>query len=309
MTTGDSRPAPPPTAPRLAPVVLFATLLVSALPDAVCHVVGLSPTVWLLGAKLGLLATLVTAAAATRQLRPVLPYVLALLALVAGLEGLRQLHAAPAFQQLQRDGGWLPAMAVVQLAKLALSGLLVCVLFLAGLRRPGVFLVKGELGARGGSGGDRASSRPQGARWGRLSLLIGLGLAPITFAFFALSGLPPLDAFSRALPLLPAAILFAALNAFNEEVQFRACLLGPLGRVLSADASLWLTAAFFGLAHFFGGAPSGVVGVLVTGSLGALFAKAMLETRGIFASWFMHACQNAVIYVLWAAYAVAATGQ
>jgi len=104
----------------------------------------------------------------------------------------------------------------------------------------------------------------------------------------------------KALPYFPAALLFAATNAFSEEMQFRASLLSDLQKAIGPDQAIWLTATFFGFAHYFGGAPAGIPGVLIAGLLGALFAKCMLGSKGIVVPWFIHFCQNAVIYAFWA---------
>jgi len=87
-------------------------------------------------------------------------------------------------------------------------------------------------------------------------------------------------------------------------MQFRASLLGDLQKVVGPDQAIWLTAAFFGLAHYFGGSPAGIPGVLIAGTLGALFAKCMLGSKGIAVPWFIHFCQNVVIYAFWAIGAV-----
>ncbi len=54
-------------------------------------------------------------------------------------------------------------------------------------------------------------------------------------------------------------------------------------------------AAFFGFAHYYG-MPNGIVGVLMAGVLGWLLGKSMLETRGLFWAWFIHFCQDILIF-------------
>jgi membrane protease YdiL (CAAX protease family) len=67
----------------------------------------------------------------------------------------------------------------------------------------------------------------------------------------ALAGNVPLtaEALLRALPLLPVAVLLAALNAFTEETYYRASMLSTLTTVLGRKQALLLSCAFFGLAH------------------------------------------------------------
>ena len=54
-------------------------------------------------------------------------------------------------------------------------------------------------------------------------------------------------------PVLPIAWLAAALNAFAEEVLYRAGPLGPLARVVGPRAGSWILAVWFGLSHVYGG--------------------------------------------------------
>lgn len=50
-----------------------------------------------------------------------------------------------------------------------------------------------------------------------------------------------------------------------------------------------LTAVFFGLAHYAGGVPLATTPtILMTGFLGWLMGKSMLETRGFFWAWLIH---------------------
>ena len=55
-----------------------------------------------------------------------------------------------------------------------------------------------------------------------------------------------------------------------------------------------LTSVLFGLGHWFGH-PSGPTGVVLAGLAGWLWAKSLLETRGIAWAWVIHGAQDAVI--------------
>jgi membrane protease YdiL (CAAX protease family) len=78
------------------------------------------------------------------------------------------------------------------------------------------------------------------------------------------------------------ALVFGAINALSEEVRFRCVLLARLVPVLGGEAAIWMTALAFGLAHWYGGNPSGPSGVAMTTAAGLIWAKSMLETRGLF---------------------------
>ena len=95
--------------------------------------------------------------------------------------------------------------------------------------------------------------------------------------------------------LLPWALATATLNAANEEFQFRCVPLAHLRNVLPLRESVWLTAIFFGLAHYFG-QPSGWLGVAMATVAGFIWGKSMLETRGVAWALGIHFVQDLVIF-------------
>lgn len=72
-----------------------------------------------------------------------------------------------------------------------------------------------------------------GTRWSRFGPLAAAGLSAGTLTFVLLAGGPAPHAVARAAPLLPVILLAATLNAFSEEVAWKASLLsvleGPVG--------------------------------------------------------------------------------
>jgi hypothetical protein len=97
------------------------------------------------------------------------------------------------------------------------------------------------------------------------------------------------------------------LNAFNEEMTYKASFLSVLENVVGKNQSLLLMAAFFGLWHFYG-IPYGVVGVLLGTFLGWFLGKSMLETRGLFWAWFIHFWQDVLIFAFLAIGSITAGG-
>jgi hypothetical protein len=87
----------------------------------------------------------------------------------------------------------------------------------------------------------------------------------------------------------------ALLNSFCEGVQYRSAVLGALKDILPKDQQVLIAAIFFGIGHFYG-APSGVVGVFMSGLLGWFLCRSMVETRGFVASWLIHFMQDIVIF-------------
>jgi membrane protease YdiL (CAAX protease family) len=96
-------------------------------------------------------------------------------------------------------------------------------------------------------------------------------------------------------------ILFAALcavmNAFAEEFLYRSALLPQVLPAFGKATSLLLVAAWFGLAHYFG-VPTGLTGVIVTGIAGWVFAKSMVETRGMGWALILHTVGDFTIYTV-----------
>ncbi|MEW6241367.1 MAG: CPBP family intramembrane glutamic endopeptidase [Chloroflexota bacterium] len=183
-------------------------------------------------------------------------------------------------------------MPAEQSLRLMVTLVIIAVLFILKKTRAAFFLVKGDTSA---------SVEPvkwlgiKDERWNILgrnfAIIISLG----TLTFLVLAGRPPLDIVIRALPFLPAVLLAAALNAFNEEMTYKASFLSVLEDVVGKHQALWLMAAYFGIGHFYG-VPYGVVGVLMAGFLGWFLGKSMLETRGLWWAWFIHFWQDVLIF-------------
>jgi hypothetical protein len=237
----------------------------------------------------GLLGTV--AWAPGRALRPVL--LLFLVLVVAQWVVFTRLGRVPMVATWVHD----PSFGVYMPAELALN-LVVTLAMIAALLvlkrdRRAFYLAKGDVSAP-------AAPIPwmgvkAGGTWRTLGPILAACITLGTLAFLVLSGTPSADGMARALPFLPAVLACAALNAFNEEVTYKASFLSVLvGPVGSRDA-LRMVAAYFGLAHFYG-VPYGVIGVALAWFLGWILARSMLETRGLWWAWFIHFLQDVVIF-------------
>jgi hypothetical protein len=194
---------------------------------------------------------------------------------------------------------WLnnPSFNVYMLAeqslRLMVTLAVIAVLFAVKKKASAFFLVKGDTAAPV-EPVNWLGSKP-GERWNtfgrRFAFFISLG----TLAFLVIAGRPPLDIVIRAIPFIPAILLAAALNAFSEEMTFKASFLSVLEGPAGRSQSLLLMAAFFGIGHYYG-VPYGIIGVLMAGFLGWLLGKSMLETRGLFWAWFIHFWQDVLIF-------------
>ena len=136
--------------------------------------------------------------------------------------------------------------------------------------------------------------------WSTFGWIFALIICLVTLIVTLLSMQISASVLLRALPLLPALLIFAAINAFNEEIYFRASLLSTLFSIIGKTQVLLITVVFFGLAHYLYGTPSGVIGFLMTGFLAWLLGKSMLETGGLFWAWFIHFLADVVIFFSYA---------
>lgn len=177
---------------------------------------------------------------------------------------------------------------------LAAGGVLLLATFIGRrFTRRDLFLRIGELDA---------PAKPEGILWFRQpipwtrlgpQLLIIFGIALPIFLFISFR--PAAEQLARVWRFLPWAFATAAVNAANEEFQFRCVPLAHLRHALPQKETLWLTAAFFGLGHYFG-QPSGPIGVVMAAVAGWIWAKSMLETRGAGWAFGIHLVQDIVIF-------------
>jgi hypothetical protein len=204
-----------------------------------------------------------------------------------------QLGHLPIFTAWLRD----PSFSVYMPAELLLN-LVVTLAVMAALGvihrdRRAFYLARGDLSAPAEPAGWLGVKA--GHTWARTGRNLSIFLSLGTLAFLAVAGRPSADVIARVLPFLPVVVLAAALNAFNEEVTYKASLLSVLVGPLGSRQALRMVAAYFGIAHFYG-VPYGLVGVALAWFLGWILAKSMLDTRGISWAWFVHFLQDVLIF-------------
>jgi hypothetical protein len=275
-------------------------LSVSLLSDALWHeLAGGAPAWWGL-AKIGLLAVLVALSFAWRSLAPLRHFIVLVLAIFVGEELVGRLTGSPLWQGWFGGPGapFARTMLSIQVGRLIVSLWMIVVLIALGYKRREFFLVPGDLDAP--IKPVRWLGFPKPDPWtsfgGQFSIYIGLGL----LVFLVIGGRPSWPSFVQAAPLFPAVLLFATMNAFSEELTYRASLLAGLEPVIGSRQAVWNTALFFGLGHYFG-VPYGVIGVVMSSFLGWMLGKAMVETRGFFWAWFIHFVQDVLIFSFMAA--------
>lgn len=135
----------------------------------------------------------------------------------------------------------------------------------------------------------------EGESWLRVGLGLGIVITLATAGFMAMGVRQAGGDLRSALPWLGPILLLSLTNSLGEEILFRfgfapaAAAGAEPGRIRLASAIL------FGLPHW-GGAPGGPAGVLMSGILGWVLAKSMLETRGLLWAWAVHFLQDVVIF-------------
>jgi len=119
------------------------------------------------------------------------------------------------------------------------------ILLLIGERRRDAFLAVGNLRAPVW----RQTSAAKGRNLTRLVFGTGMAvlLASLFFAFLTSQTAGGMAMIAAAFPWLPLILLSAALNAFSEEVMYRAVPLGMLLPAVGAGHALWLASLWFGL--------------------------------------------------------------
>lgn len=275
-------------------ITWVVTLLISQLPDILFRELSGSRPFWLFWSKVGLIGGLLLISLCWKPLRALWLYFAILLSVYLVEWGVdRVYHALDYTTWFATASPFLQTMLAVQLPRATL-GITVALIALGLMGSFGrFFFVKGKLDAPA-QPIPLVLTRPPA--WHILGPAITgamcLGLLVFGFVF----GQPPtLHAIQNVLPLLPFVLIFAASNAFGEEMIYRAPWLGALEGPLGPTHALLMTAVYFGIGHFYG-VPYGVLGVVMAVIPGWLMGKAMLETRGFFWPWFIHIWMDVVVF-------------
>ncbi|MBN2392321.1 MAG: CPBP family intramembrane metalloprotease [Anaerolineae bacterium] len=275
-------------------------LLISDLPDILYNAIFGEIPDWLMWGKVCFLALFLALTFFWKQVRPLLPYVFVMLVLYTALIVSEWVRTSAWWVGLIDETqpsfflAWLRAF--VRDTGVALA--VIAALWIVKRRRNAFFLTKGQLDA---------PIEPvlwlgigPGESWRVFGLIFAFAAALLVALPTFLAMRPSLDVLLRATRLLPTAVLLAIINAFNEEMYFRASLLSTLPAIIGKNHALLINVAFFGLAHYLYGSPPGILGFLMTGFLAWLLGKSMLETKGLFWPWFIHFLPDVVIFFSYA---------
>jgi hypothetical protein len=270
------------------------TVLVSTLPDiGTIQLTGAIPA-WLPYVKMGLLLILCLAAFIWKALRPLRNFLIALFVFF-GLSYLRPRidFTFPPLQALFGGSVFDMRMQAEQTGKLVISLVMIGTLLVLGIKRKDFFLARGDL--RTPIEPVALLGYPKPDPWPRFGLQWGFYIAA-TLTVLQYFGLQPgSEVLLRVGPILPSILFYAGINAFNEEITYRAPMLATLEPVAGSKHALWMAAYFFGISHYFG-TPGGILGGIASIFMGWILGKGMVETRGLFWSWWIHFLSDIAIF-------------
>jgi len=207
------------------------------------------------------------------------------------------IRASSMWTRWESQAPWAVSAITTHLLRLLPALVIMVFLLLGGLRRRDFFLTRGTIDAPVEPSKLLGMKKPE--PWTRTGSIFAVVFTVFTFIFLVLTQRPSLDAFVNALPLIPVALLIAAMNAFNEEFTLRAAPLSVLFPLIGKQQALLITTVYFGLGHFYG-VPNGILGVLLAGFLGWFLGKSLLETKGFFWAWLIHFLPDVVIFTFYA---------
>lgn len=279
----------------------LSILIISDLPDIFLKYLTGSVPSWIFWGKTGFMLMFLLTCMLFKKLRLLLPYAFIMLAF----------YLALSVSELARTSEWWislisidekPSFALTYLRPFirdtGVTLIVIITLRIIKKKRSEFFLVKGQLDAP-------VEPIPwlgirEGESWRKFAWIFAIIAALIVAIPTFLAINPGAEILKQCIPLIPAVMLFAALNAFNEEIYFRATLLSTLTGVIGKTHTILINVAFFGLAHYLYGSPPGVTGLLMTGFLAFLLGKSMLETRGFMWPWLIHFLPDVMIFFSYA---------
>jgi hypothetical protein len=277
----------------LAPAAWLLVLAGTLLPTVLAREVFGADPAWLFPAQLTVVGAVLLASVAAERFRP-------LGTLAAALTVAQfQFRVSPSLVERLPNVS-VPAGAGTllthELLQFALTAALLAALFARGYSREDLFLRSSDLSATVSS--PRLPGLVRGRSWRLVGAAVGLPVVLTTAGFLAASGAgfefggrAPAD-LAR---LAGVVVALSAVNAFSEEVVFRAVPLADLSRAVGRRHAAVLLGAFFGLSHYYG-TPGGVPGVLMSAFLGWFLAESLLGTRGLTAAWALHFLLDVVIF-------------
>ena len=210
-----------------------------------------------------------------------------LMVLTAGL--MPVVNSAPLLQFSPFESDVVNHVLSYQLSVLPVAGLALLLTFVfAGRVRLGFLNVK-RTGAMRPFFAQRGGGRWESDGWSFGLIMVAI-VGAVTFFQF----LPGGFTFHWAYVVL--VVPFAAMNAFTEEAIFRLPYVTMGENDTDSRAyGLIMGAAVFGVLHYWGVAPNGFIGAIMSTFLGFFLAKSMQETRGFYWAFMIHFMLDLVV--------------
>jgi len=272
----------------------ISTLILSKLPLVIARDIWGSDIPWIIPAWLGIAVLLFAFTFIWQSLKPLRNYFLVMGVIYLWTVFDALIRGLAFWQNLFADRPEMVAIFGDRVLLLLNTLLVIAVLFLLGANRKDIFLMVGNLSAS--VGGEKTIPKRKRLSWSVLGPVVAVLLGGSFFAFLVSQTPAGLSNISAIIPWIPLILLSAAMNAFGEEVTFRAATLGTLLPAVGPSHALWMTSLWFGLGHYYDGFPSGPTGLVQSGLLALLMGKAMLDTRGLGWSWVIHVTIDTAIY-------------
>lgn len=278
----------------------IVVLLVSDLPNILFIKLTGADSNWMTWAKVGVLAAALILSLLLKVFRPLWGFAFVFLVFFLANNGVDWVRSTEFWQsRFEYEGvAYLSFFLPFHTLDILRTLLVIAALWLVKRDRADFFLVKGQMDAP--IEPVRWLGIKQGESWRVFGWIFTACAAAAIVIPLALSVPLTAEAFSRALPLLPLAILLAGLNAFAEETYYRASMVSTLGAPIGKNHALLLACVFFGLAHWLYGSPPGFIGFALTGFLAFLLGKSMLETKGMLWAWTIHFVPDVFIFFSYA---------
>ena len=272
----------------------WVIVLLLTVPEIILRAFVKMDTSWMLPARIGLLGILLAMTFAWPLIRPLRRLLLVFL-VIYGVESwffgllIQQSQLFTSIFGSDPNRGFFGE----RLMRVGASLVMLLVLLGMGLKRQDFFLAIGNLKATAEPERWGVPRKPE--KWPGFSGRYALIIVTLFLLFMVPALHPSLSNLTAGLVLFAA--LCALMNAFAEEFLYRSALLPQVLPLFGKGASLILVAAWFGLGHYFG-LPHGITGVIFTTIGGWIFAKAMVETRGMGWSLFLHFVSDFTVYVI-----------
>jgi membrane protease YdiL (CAAX protease family) len=281
----------PATDRPLVGIALAVTLLISRLPQIVLQDVfgfelGFMP--WL---SVGLTAAMWVGARTSPRLRPLERYLAIMIVVGVAIGAIEAIASSAPWEQFQASLPPMVGLLAIRVVMAAAALLVIMAGLALGATRSELYLRVGDLDAP--TNIRRKNGELLG--WRRFGPLAVVGLM-LLMVWFTAPLLPDDIDLPSALPLIAIGAVTALLNAFWEEAAFRSAPLAMLQRAIGPGAGVVILAIWFGLGHYYGGAPSGLMGTLAAGASALLFGRAMIETRGLGWPVALHFAGDLVIF-------------